>query len=210
VDTAGPGFATSPAVVFDSNGNSLVTWEQGDGLHYHINFSRLASGATAWSAPVQVDTAPADATASRLAADAHGHVVAIRVQSELVQGNFTSRIWSSTYTSAGTWGAPVVVGGDPNSRVNDGRVVSNAAGIAQALWQQTDGSLWSNRYTPGTGWDTTPKRVEAAGNGAYTPELAIDPNGNVLAVWQKANPQVAHISYSRFSANEGWSTPALI
>ncbi|MBS0421610.1 MAG: hypothetical protein JSR66_28130 [Proteobacteria bacterium] len=207
VSSAGSPFAVNPSVVFDSNGNSLLTWEQAEGTSDHIQFSRLASGATTWSTPVQLDTAVTEAGSARLAADTNGNAVAIWVQDELVQGAFVSRIWSSTYTSAGTWSAPVLAGGDPNSQVSNDRVASNGAGIAQALWQQADGSLWSSRYTPGTGWDTA-KQVEAAASGAGTAELTMDQNGNVLAVWQRASAQMGHIFYSRLSANDGWTAPA--
>jgi hypothetical protein len=43
------------------------------------------------------------AVSARLAADAHDNVVAIWLQSEMSQGNCTSRIWSSTYTSEPEW-----------------------------------------------------------------------------------------------------------
>src|SRR5262249_34259217 len=189
---AGSAFATSPVVVFDSNGNSLVAWEQGDGAHYHIYFSRLASGTTSWSAPVQVDAAAADATAARLAADAHGNVIATWEQSELSQGNFVDRIWSSTYASTAAWGIPVLIGDEPGSRAGNGNLVSNGTGIAQALWEQTDGSIWTNRYTPGSGWGTAKLLNPGGGFGAMS-ALAMDQNGNVLALWQAAAMQDAHI-----------------
>src|SRR5262249_53108088 len=140
---------------------------------------------------------------------AHGNVIAIWEQSELVQGNFTTRLWSSTYTGAGAWSDPVLIGGDSGSSVSDGRVVSNGSGIAQALWREVGGALWTSRYTPGSGWGAA-KSVESAASGAGMAELAIDQDGNVLAVWQTAIMNNAHISYSRFSASDGWSAPAPI
>jgi hypothetical protein len=202
--------AASPQVVFDSNGNSLVSWSQLDGTSYHVYYSRLAAGMAAWSAPVQIDTTTGTAGSPQLVADAHGNAVAIWTQTDSSQVGAIYHVWSSIYrSSTSTWETPHLIGNDPTLHAFDPHLVCNAAGAAAALWVQFDGSMWSNRYTPDAGWGTA-QLVEAGGNGNNAPQLAIDQNGNVLALWERMDPNVpqSHILYASLPAGGSWAASA--
>ena len=75
--------------------------------------------------------------------------------------------------------------GDASSRP---QVAIDTNGNALAVWRQSDGTrynIWANRYTAGTGWGTAALiETDNAGN-AFDPQVAIDTNGNALAVWQQ-------------------------
>jgi hypothetical protein len=205
IDTA---TATSvyPQVVFDSSGNVLVSWEQFDGTSYHIYYSRLAASATTWGAPVQIDTTTGNAESEHLAADAHGNVVAVWQQTESTQSGAVFHIWSSTYKFAtDTWGSPQLVGGDATLHSFNSNVVCNANGAAEASWDEFDGSIWSNRYTPDAGWETA-KLIDAGGSGSVTPQLAIGQNGDVLAIWERMDAILpdSHIWYAALPAGGTW------
>jgi hypothetical protein len=121
-------------------------------------------------------------------------------------------VWSSIYrSSTGTWGPPEVIGNDPVLNAFNPHVVGNANGIAQALWEQFDGSIWSNRYDPNAGWGMAAV-VDAGGKGDQTPQVAIDQNGNVLAIWQRLdpNPPDSHIWYAALPAGGSWAASALV
>jgi hypothetical protein len=209
IDTA-TATAAYARIVFDSGGNTLVTWQQLDNTSYHVHYSRLAAGASTWSAPVQIDTTTGTAGSSELVADARGNVVAVWVQTDSPQAGSVFHVWSSIYrSSTGAWGPPEVIGNDPVQSAFYPHVVGNANGIAQALWPQFDGSIWSNRYDPNAGWGTAAV-VEAGGNGDQTPQLAIDQTGNVLAIWERLapNPPDSHIWYAALPAGGSWAASA--
>jgi hypothetical protein len=89
-----------------------------------------------------------------------------------------------------------VIAKPPTHPVGAGRVSENR------VWKdpdpvviQSDGlhlDIWSNAYLPGIGWDTArpidPNRQEAGRvQGA---DIAIDPNGNGVAVWKRDDPDL--------------------
>jgi hypothetical protein len=206
IDTATSTAAYS-RVIYDSNSNALVLWQQIDGTSYHIYYSWLAVGATTWSAPVRLDTTLGNAGSSQLAADSHGNIVALWTQTDSAQTDAIYHVWSSVYTSStAAWGPPAVVGNDPGLHAIFPSVACNADGTAEALWVLFDGSIWSNQYVPAAGWGAA-KLVEAGGNGNQAPRMAIDPSGNVLAIWERMDPNTptSHIRYAALAAGGSWS-----
>ncbi len=62
-------------------------------------------------------------------------------------------------------------------------VAIDASGNAIAVWAEP-GGVFSNKYTAGSGWGTTPKQLATGGT---NPKLVMDANGNALAVWISNN-----------------------
>ena len=81
------------------------------------------------------------------------------------------------------------------------------------MWRQSDGTrdnIWSNRFIAGMGWGTAALiETDNAGN-ASVPQIAIDANGNALAVWTQSDGTRYNIWSNRFIAGTGWGTAALI
>ena len=65
------------------------------------------------------------------------------------------------------------------------QIAMNGAGTAMAIWSQSDGSrynIWT-KFFNGTSWDTA-ELLEADDVGdASLPQIAMDANGNAMAVW---------------------------
>ena len=90
----------------------------------------------------------------------------------------------------------------------------NASGNAMAVWFQGDGrqqsSIWANRYTPGSGWGT-PEVIETANAGDAThPKIAMDADGNVLAVWRRSVDGRFSTRTNRYIPGSGWSKAAAL
>jgi hypothetical protein len=67
-----------------------------------------------------------------------------------------------------------------------------------AAWAKYDGSrynLWADRYTPGGGWGTA-AIIQA---NTASPLLAVDPDGNAIAVWASSG-----IWAKRYTPSGGW------
>jgi len=90
----------------------------------------------------------------------------------------------------------------------------NSSGRAIAVWLQNDGSninVVSNRFTPDTGWSLSPQTLDTETNQAFTPEIAIDSQGNAFALWRQANATSLHIFSNRFDNGTGlWETPNIL
>ena len=74
-------------------------------------------------------------------------------------------------------------------------------GNALAVWYQSDGthdSIWANRYVVGTGWgNATLIETDNAGDGA-PPQIAMDGDGNALAVWLQSDGTRYNVWANRF------------
>jgi hypothetical protein len=77
------------------------------------------------------------------------------------------------------------------------------------VWPQFDNSTSSsvrwNRHTASTGWGTA-AQIEP-GNGTYVwdPQIACDPSGNALLVWDRADSVHSEIRSSRYTVSGGWA-----
>jgi hypothetical protein len=115
------------------------------------------------------------------------------------------------------WGDAVLIEtnnpGNPYGHAYGPQVAIDANGNAVAVWYQWGGTrtnIWSNRYTPSSGWGTA-ELIEADDSGdASEPQVAIDPNGNALAVWHQFDGTRTNIWSNRYTPSGGWGTAQLI
>ena len=89
----------------------------------------------------------------------------------------------------------------------------DSSGNAIAVWHQSDGTrynIWANRYVPGTGWGTA-ALIETDDSGdANNPQVAMDADGNAIAVWVQDDGTRSNIWANRYVPGTGWGTAALI
>lgn len=204
-------------VVADSTGHVIAMWQGQlvvDGPFF-VRASRLTAGT--WSAPVSVSSgftlidgdAFQNTLAPQLAVDAAGNGTAVWHQWDGVN----TRIYTSRYTAGGTWSAPVVLSAALGNALN-ARVESDSAGNVTALWRRFDAPLpkghsiiQTSRYSIATGTWSTPLDLSSPGRESQSQRLAVDPAGNVTAVWRRNNADGNSIIQSaRFSPTAGvWS-----
>ena len=85
-------------------------------------------------------------------------------------------------------------------------VIVDAAGNATIAWSMTGTGIETVRYSVASG-DWSPAVVVGPGDYFGAPDLAVDPAGNILAVW--AHFDEGSVWSARFSASAGaWSPPA--
>lgn len=120
---------------------------------------------------------------------------------------YSHEIWSNRYAASGGWGTESFVGSGGNWGQFDPhpQVAADASGNVTIVWYQSEGNptLWSNRYTPGGGWGTA---VPVGWCSYSSPTLAVDPTGNVTAVYTRFPGMWS----SRYTASGGWGTAKLI
>jgi hypothetical protein len=145
----------------------------------------------------------------QVAIDASGNALAVWMQSDGTRYN----IWSSRYSAGTGWGTAALIESDNAGLATSPQIAVNGSGTALAVWVQSDGTqrhVVANRFTPGTGWGT-PALIETDNAGsASDPQIAIDANGNAIAVWSKNGLPHANLMANRYTAGSGWGTAALI
>jgi hypothetical protein len=212
IDDDQVGNPNAPQVAMDPNGNAIAIWNGDDGERGNAFANRftLEGG---WGEPENIDNqTPGFADGARIAMDADGNAIAVWRQKEEGPVGVPSSIWSNRFTPGNGWEAEPSriesVDGSGGSRTPALSV--NAKGAAVAVWQRWDdqtmkGAIWSNRYERDAGWKTA-LSVETDYIERYDadPDVAIDPNGNALAVWGGVFNYRGTIWSSRYTTNGGW------
>jgi hypothetical protein len=214
----GTGDAFDPQVAIDANGNALAVWGQLDGSFDSIVANRYTAATNSWGTAVPIENSAGHAAIPQIAIDANGNVLAVWVQDGDATASVRYDVWSSRYTAtSSTWSTPTPLETDNTGDTYRPQIAIDANGNALAVWTQFDGtnnSIWANRYTTGTGWGTAALIETDNAGSAFSPQIAIDVNGNALAVWGQFDGTRGSIWSNRFiagtGAGTGWGTAALI
>ena len=131
-----------------------------------------------------------------------------------VAGNALNAGYTWSFTSRdGTWGtASPIETGDSGDGTGP-QIAIDSTGNGLLVWEGYDGTrinIWANRYVPGTGWDT-PAPIETDDSGdANNPQVAVDADGNAIAVWHQSDGIRDNIWANRYVPGTGWGTAELI
>lgn len=143
----------------------------------------------------------------QVAVDAGGNALAVWQQFDAGPQS----IFSSRYTAGGSWDTPTPVEME-NGSATGPKIAMDASGNALAIWEQSEGgsvNIYSNRYTPGSGWGT-PTPIEIGDRDAFGSQIAMDASGNAMAVWRQSDGTRDNIWANRYTVGTGWSTATLI
>jgi hypothetical protein len=191
--------AVDPQIALDPDGNGLAIWSQDDGLRGHTIWASCFAQATGWGVAERI-SAGGYAVFPQIAIDPDGEALAVWSQSRSICANRFAR--------ATGWGVA--------ERISDaGHAVSpqvdvDPSGNALAVWSQRDGlcrqRIYANWFTPAAGWGLAERIATDNAGDAFDPQVAIDPDGNALAVWCRDDGLGWYtICASRFTPATGWS-----
>jgi hypothetical protein len=209
IETDDVGRALSPQIAMDPNGNAVAVWYQFDGTRDNIWANRYTP-ADGWGTAGLIETDDAGpATAPQIATDPDGNAMAVWQRYDGTR----SDIWVNHYTTGAGWGTVERIDSRDDGNAGSPQVAIDRNGYALAVWHQLGelrSNIWANRYTPDDGWGIA-ERIETddAGN-AFSPQVAIDPGGNALAVWYQSDGTRDHAWANRFTHTSGWGTAARI
>ncbi len=211
------GYAGVAQIAIDASGNALAVWSQDAGGITHIMANRYTAGTTnSWGVAGSTASFRQGAGSNvQIAIDTAGNAMTVWEQYEY---DGTYNIAANRYTAAtNTWGAAQVIETD-TFRTRDPQIAIDANGNALAVWVHLDGvySIAANRYTAATDtWGAAALIETDNADNADSPQIAIDANGNGLAVWQHGGSAgTTDIWANRFiagtGAGSGWGTAARI
>ena len=167
-----------PEVAVDSRGDAIVVWDVDNVTNVVQAAVRPTGGA--WQAPIDLSPTADGAVDPQVAFDAHGNATAVW---QLRAGS-SDVVQAATRPTGGTWQAPVDVSApgqdaDPNLAIDP-------AGDAIAAWDWYDGTNFIIRAAVrpvGSRVWRSPVDLSAAGNSSYLPQVAVDQQGDAIAVW---------------------------
>jgi uncharacterized membrane-anchored protein len=207
IETDNAGNAWLPQVAVDASGDAFAVWYQSDGTRNNIWSNRYPAG-TRWGTAELIETSDvSNAWSPQVGVDASGNAVAVWYQFLGTPTEIAS-IYSNRYVAGRGWGTPELLETDDTADALLPQVAVDAIGNAIAVWYQYDGARYnilSNRYVVGRGWGTAQLiETDDAGNAAQ-PQVAVDANGNAVAVWTLANGTRDNVWANRYVAGTGWS-----
>ncbi|RBP45911.1 BNR repeat protein [Roseimicrobium gellanilyticum] len=203
--TTGHGFLD---VAADARGSFHLTWLDTRGEKRGLRYARSEDGGTTWSRNDTVDAETCECCWNVLAAGPDGRVGILYRNKEPRDMSIS---WSS---AAGTWSAPVSVGGfnwefQGCPHVGGGL----AAGGEQTspiwhavVWTGMEDSLGVHHVSSPDAGATWSKTQRVAGKGASHPDIAAR-GQEVIMVWDTTNEKGSHIEAARSSdGGKSWQT----
>jgi hypothetical protein len=176
------GGADSPRVGVDDRGSAIAVWSQRDSGTSGIWASRYTPGGGWGPTSVRLDRAEeGNASAPDLAVLPDGRAVAVWSQSS----ESPSDIWANRFDGA-NWQGAQPIENDPQVFAEAPRVAVDAKGSAVAVWRQSDFGpfrIWASRSSSNGDW-AEPEPIDAGEGGAGKPRIAVDPDGEAVAVWK--------------------------
>lgn len=199
--------AAFPQVAMDSGGNAVAIWQQDDGARSNTWANRYTM-AGGWSGAQLIETVNSGSVERpQIAMSASGYAMAVWHANDGVRDN----VWANTITVG--WRAAQLIETDNSGAALIPQLAMNSSSNAVAVWQQSDGTrtnIWANRYSTAGGWKTA-QLIETDNTGnAQKPQVAIDPSGNAVAVWQQYDNIRYNIWANRYTPAGGWGTAQLI
>jgi hypothetical protein len=181
----------APQVAIDAQGNGLVVWYVEIGAATDILSNRYTAGSS-WDTARSITTDKThDVTPPQIAMDANGNALAIWAQRNSDQN---SAIWWTRYAGSSWSTAAQIEIPAPFTDDVEARVAFAPNGNAIAVWTQSaarrgggPSNIVSSRYTAGGAWSAAELIEKDNAGNATAPQIAIDGNGNALAVWQQSD-----------------------
>jgi len=186
-------FANEIAV--DAQGNAVGVWARHvSGLRWEIVASSRPRG-DKWTIPVAIsgDTRTGEVLRSKVAVDPNGNAVSIWAARPPQMGNEETwrTLWAASRSPAGVWDQPEEI--SVASAVSEFDVVIDASGTATAIWHSLKegeddppGNFVRAASRPLNGVWSDP--VELSGTNGANAQVAVNPAGDLTAVWTGTDP----------------------
>ena len=207
-------------IAMAANGGAIAIWTTFQTERGSIFANRYTSTG-GWETPEAIDN-PEPGTnlpeGPQVVMDGSGNGIVVWLQDYPADIGYLRRVTANRYTPDGGWEDAEMIEGGKGTYSYLPHVSMNANGTAMVVWpgfnrDPEPGGVWSIRYTPDSGWHTE-ELVEAyPALSALYPQVAVDPTGNAVAVWQSYGSYGStqqNVWSSHYTSSEGWGTSVRI
>jgi hypothetical protein len=194
-------------IVAAPNNTLTAIWYRSDGSNDIIQTSSSTDGGATWSSVVDLSATGRDAYQPQIAAAPNNTLTAIWYRSD----GSNDIIQTSSSTDGGATWSSVVDLSATGQDAYDSQIAAAPNNTLTAIWYRSDGSndiIQTSSSTDGGATWSTPVNLSAAGESAYTPQIAAAPNNTLTAIWYRSDGSNDIIQTS--SSTDGgatWSTP---
>lgn len=192
------GSSGEPFITMNDEGDALVIWSQSDGSGMDKVCARQFSDGI-WGDQMQISSSDDGITCRAISMNDDGEAVALWFQS-----NDTGRWPCASILSNGSWGEATIIG-DECKMMMETEVCMARDGTVVAVWSQLnesyDCTVLANILKNGS-WTGATVLDDLDGD-AYAPDLAMDDEGNAIAVWSYESTSLT-IHFRTFS-DGSWS-----
>jgi Divergent InlB B-repeat domain len=163
--------------------------------------TRRNSASSGWGTAFSAPAPRVSQLLTSTSMDSSGNIRALRSGSDVEY---------STLPAGGVWSAWTRLDTAGNLVAELAQLAFSANGTALAIWRESNPgdsnySIKAARYTPAAGWGA-PESIETLFTNVAdaTPSLAIDAQGNGIAMWQQGSNPAVH--YNTYRTGSGWQT----
>ena len=190
------------SIAVDAAGDAFAVWARSG----TAQASHRPAGGT-WSAAQGISGSCLNSTGVQLAVSPAGRAVAVW---ECPEGGNTI-VQAAARAVRGSWSAPHDVSA-PGHDAHAPQVALDRAGNALAVWARSNGTdvvVQSAQQRANGAWQA-PQDVSGPGLDADLPDVALDPHGNGVAVWQSSDGSSSVIRAATRTAAGSWSGPQAV
>lgn len=200
-----------PQLRFDGQGDAVVIWARSDdNTTYKTQVAVRVAATGQWRAAVDLCPTGESCLTPQIAVDQPGDAVAVWMSGSA--GNYVINVATGSIAN-GTWEQPVQLS-QAGASAYAPQAALDAQGDATALWYRYGGktAIIQSAVRPANNasWKP-PVDVSAPGLDAYAQQLAVDPAGDAVAVWESNNGTFKAIdSAVRIGPNGTWGAPGAL
>ncbi len=195
--------ALEPQVTLDSQGDAVAVWERSNGANEVVQGAMRPVGGM-WQAPVDLSAAGQNAHDPQVAVDPQGNAVAVWRSSS----GASYSVQAAVRPAGGSWQAPVDLSAEGEDALEP-QVTLDSQGDAVAVWERSNGAneVVQGAMRPVGGMWQAPVDLSAAGQNAHDPQVAVDPQGNAVAVWRSSSGASYSVQAAVRPAGGSWQAP---
>lgn len=203
--------ASLPQVALDSSGGAVAAWLSFDGSEYSIRAATRPGLNGTWQAPVTIKKLGAMAVMEPrpdLAVDSRGDAVVVW---QRMEGSEAILEAAGRPAGASSWQAPETVS-EKAGAMHPAEVGIDAAGNATAVWEENvAGELLTGAASkPAGGKWQSPMHLSAPGGNANEPRVAVDAQGDAVAVWERFEGEEFVEAASKPASSGTWGKPVAL
>ena len=205
--------AVGPSVAADPHGNAVAVWRRDSESSDSVQAAYRPAGGS-WSEPVDI-SAPIDfISAVHVAMDDQGNAVAVWDWND----NDTSEIQAAVRPAGGDWSDPETISDPADPDFADALspdLAMDPAGNATVVWTSSLAASFGSRVRaatrPAGGSWSDPETVSTSG-GSLFPSVAVDREGDAMAVWDNSEPAPGgpsriFVESSERPSGDSWQDP---
>ena len=171
-----------PQLALDPAGDAVAVWKRSDGIHDRIQATvRPAGGSFGLPASAQtLSRSTEDGDDPQVSVDAAGDAIVVWSGND----GTDNRIEEAMRPAGGSFANGVEISGADGQ---EAQIAMDAAGHAMVVWLLNDGTNYRVQAATGQtgGSFAAPVFVSDAGEDADQPQVAMDPQGDAVAVWRR-------------------------